>query len=322
MDEKLIGYCLNLLDDETQQEMEEYLRRHPEAQQRVHRLRKALAPLASDSLEDSPPPDLVTRTLGCIAEYRCQKLPMAPRVSPRQPMRQGWWRRPDFLAASILILSLVAVGVPFVFRSRHQAGVLRCADNLRNFHHALVDYADHNERREFPMIQENGACSFAGSFIPLLHDAGMLDERLMTNCTNEGGSPPRRLTTRQLKDCYDHRRSEYDHLTHELGGNYAYSLGYRQGGGLHGLSRAHDGYLPIMADRPPFYGCEPPVLEKNSPNHGGQGQNVLSVDGSVSFRKTRFVNGDDIYLNRNQKICAGQDERDSVLGASDAKPAP
>ena len=74
---------------------------------------------------------------------------------------------------------------------------------------------------------------------------------------------------------------------------------------------------PIVADRPPVEG-EP----GNSLNHGGAGQNVLFLDGHVSFVPQRTVGDpdDDIYLNRANQVAAGLDQHDIVLGYSAARP--
>ena len=60
----------------------------------------------------------------------------------------------------------------------------------------------------------------------------------------------------------------------------------------------------------------------NSANHGGTGQNVLFLDGSVRFCPTRTVglSGDDIYLNRVGRQAAGLDAADTVLGSSASSP--
>ena len=76
--------------------------------------------------------------------------------------------------------------------------------------------------------------------------------------------------------------------------------------------------LPIMADR-----LESPT-QVNSANHGGNGQNVLYLDGHVEWRTNRNagINGDDIFVNRHDQLRAGEDREDTVLGPGDASPSP
>ena len=79
-----------------------------------------------------------------------------------------------------------------------------------------------------------------------------------------------------------------------------------------------------MADRPPFKEGETGGRsDVNSLNHDGTGQNVLFVDGSVTFCKTTAIgiDRDAIYVNRKNEIAAGTDSKDTVLGASWASPS-
>ena len=108
----------------------------------------------------------------------------------------------------------------------------------------------------------------------------------------------------------------------QLASCYAYSLGYRdEAGQLHGLKRAGNDRVPLLADRPFVAQNDPDnPSRQNSPNHGGDGQNVLFVGGNVQFLRDHTINSDDIYTNRRNQVKAGLDEWDSVLGASDDRP--
>ena len=78
--------------------------------------------------------------------------------------------------------------------------------------------------------------------------------------------------------------------------------------------------LPILADAPANNErCQP---RGNSGNHGGRGQNVLYVSGAVRYCTTRTVgmDRDDIYLNLDQRVNAGLNSRDTVLGAGATQP--
>ena len=127
---------------------------------------------------------------------------------------------------------------------------------------------------------------------------------------------------RQLEQWYLSDRGKYDEAVREMAGGYAYSLGYRDGGGLRVLCRSEGEDLqPILADCPPFPGTRS-ATPGNSRNHGGSGQNVLFVGGAVRYVTNRTVGpeDDDIYLNLDHRIRAGIHDRDTVLGASDARP--
>src|SRR5437879_4728150 len=139
MEENLIGYLLNSLDDATQQEVEGYLRSHPEAQEQLARLRGALEPLEADRDGPSPPAGLGVRTLARVAEHgwrelsqlpgsvtrnsrdgfpapatAARELPKAPVLpmhrAPAPPRR--WWRRADVLIAAGLLLGVLGLLPP------------------------------------------------------------------------------------------------------------------------------------------------------------------------------------------------------------------
>jgi hypothetical protein len=130
----------------------------------------------------------------------------------------------------------------------------------------------------------------------------------------------------QLQSLYESEPARFEAMVQELNGCYAYPLGYRSDGQLQGLSkRAFAGnteFVPVLADRPPFDHPGAELLEGNSPNHGGTGQNVLYLGGNVRFAKNRMVglNGADIYLNRNRRLGVGVDERDIPLASGTVHP--
>ncbi len=111
-----------------------------------------------------------------------------------------------------------------------------------------------------------------------------------------------------------------------LGGSYAYSLGYSDNTGDHGPRldpQLASSMRPLVADRPPrdiMLGAT-----TNSPNHGGAGQNVLFMDGHCVYCTQRVLpcaagGFDDIYLNQDNQVHAGRSPWDTVLGDSQAHP--
>src|SRR5262249_23171240 len=106
MDEHLVGYALNCLDEETRLAVTAYLRTHPEARRRLEDLRRALAPLAADRPPTSPP-DLAERTLAHIAAQASCDLPRAPTLSCSFTGDRPFWRRGDALVAASLLFLVV-----------------------------------------------------------------------------------------------------------------------------------------------------------------------------------------------------------------------
>jgi prepilin-type processing-associated H-X9-DG protein len=324
MDENLVGYLLNCLDPDEQAQVEEHLRRHPEERDRVERLRLALAPLSADDDELEPPSGLAVRTLARVAEVHCRKLPPAPPELPvtlEMPPRRGWRRIDSLIAAGILLCALTLVPTVSA-RLWRQYQIYSCANNLRKFHVAMMNYGDTHDGA-LPKVEAQGARSFAGVFVPLLHDAGVLDDDIRVTCSAGAESMPLNRTVNDLEDLYIQSEEQFRAVSRNIAGCYAYTLGYTQDGMLLGVRRGiDDGRTPIMSDCPPSDASL--YIGGNSTNHGGRGQNVLFLDGSVIFASTRFIglDGDDIFLSRLRRMEAGRDRRDSVLGPSGASPLP
>jgi hypothetical protein len=324
MDENLVGYLLKALDAESTREVETYLRTNPDERNRLEMLRRVIAPLASD-VDDEPPPGLSVRTIARVAEYQCHKLPPAPPPAPAQvveaPILRSW-RWADVLIAASILLCLFMFLPLFSYRVWRQYQQYTCANNLHKFHDALMRYAD-NHDGELPRVEAfPSARSVAGIFVPILKQEGYLDKDVSVSCSPLSSRPPTDLTVDELQSIYDRNRDDFRARARGLSGCYAYTLGYLDGAGVAGLRRGIGDKVPVMADCPPV---SPSALlaGANSPNHGGQGQNVLFLDGAVSFRTTRFVgHDDDIYLNQRRLQEAGLSLSDSVLGPSASTPKP
>src|SRR5262249_40315229 len=72
MDDQLVGYLLNALDEDARRQVETYLHASPDARRKLESLRTALSPLESDRAHPAPPAGLAERT-----------------VAPRPPGRPG-----------------------------------------------------------------------------------------------------------------------------------------------------------------------------------------------------------------------------------------
>jgi hypothetical protein len=315
MDENLVGYLLGTLDPEAHGQVAAYLAEHPEARARLEALEQALAPLEADRADPDPPPGLAARALARVAEHHLLRLPDAPAPARSQfggPPRRRL-RPADALVAACLVVVVGGLASSLVARWWNRQQRTECANNLRQFWVALRAYGDQREG-EFPRAEPEGARGVAGIFVPALQDAGVLGE-VSVGCPAQGRRPPPRYSVGELEELYATSPEQFRAAARTLAGNYAYTLGYQEGGHLCGLRGDSGDSLPILADRSSPAGG-------NSPNHGGDGQNVLYVGGWVRWcaRPTAGVGGDDIYLNRHNQVLAGVNRIDTVLGPSDARP--
>jgi hypothetical protein len=320
MEENLVGYLLKSLDTETRQQVEASLQTSPELRGRLELLERALAPLAADADTPEPPPGLVLGTLALIAEHQCRKLPPAP-PPPRNQVETGgrpWLRRADVLVAAMLLVvfgGICSSGIVHLWRDYRFR--VDCERNLFAIGQGLQTYCD-NHDGNFPRVEEQGPRSVAGIFVPILCDSGTLNPRVSLICPARGSASLKCRSVQELEQLYANDPEEYLREVRKLAGSYAYTLGYRDENGHHGLRCDSGSMLPIMADRLES------LQQANSPNHGGDGQNVLFLGGQVIWctRRTVGINGDDIFVNWDDKVLAGKSLEDTVLGPSESHPAP
>ena len=321
MEEQLIGYLLDALDERSKRQVEAYLAEHPEACEKLALYKQALEPLAIDRDLPAPPPLLVERTLARVAGHICangnrvEELPHAPPISnATRPIGRSWWRRADVLVAACVLFTIGGIGLIILARLRDPAMIVECKNNLRQFYLALNQYRDQNG--QLPDVAKESPRDVAGMVVPILSDAGTLSQSASIRCPGMGTPLANQLSLTALRDMND---DDFEQRSPTLSPCYAYSLGYRdQNGAYHGPGDHPKGawsQTPIMADRPPDEG-----ILSNSINHGGEGQNVLFADGHVQFLRERTLGSDDIFLNRAKKVAAGLDPTDIVLGPSAARP--
>jgi prepilin-type processing-associated H-X9-DG protein len=318
MNDDLVGFLLNALEPEQHRAVESYLAETPEARAKLETLRRALEPLGADRAEPEPPPGLVVRTLGRVAEYCCQDLPRAPVTRGRGTSAgRPLWRRADALVAATILLTVTGLGLNWLAHARARGSIAACQSNLIPFYAGLKGYADiyHGDLPNVAAVDPPR--NVAGMVTPILMKAGTLSPQANVACP---GKAEPRICPMTLEDLETLDPETFKQRAQDLLCCYAYSLGHRVGDRVNGPRfdpNLATSWLPIMADAPP----QDPSLG-NSVNHGGEGQNVLFLDGHITFCKTRNVgmNGDDIYLNRAGRQAAGLDPTDTVLGGSACSP--
>ena len=319
MDENLVGYLLNALDPETERSVETYLRGSAEAQRKLKALRQALEPLEADREEIEAPAGLRMRTLARIADVRCHRAHPAPAPPVLRPLPVSWWRRADVLVAASLLIICLPLALPLLTSAHRSYKRYQCENNLRGLWVALMGYSDlHNGN--LPKVEEEAPHNFAGVFVPILSQDGLLKE-VSLGCPARDTEAATPISLAELNVLYRTDPRKFEEYTRRLGGGYAYTLGYRSQGRLFGLRRedgAENDNLPIMADRPPFEEASSPVLlTANSENHGGAGQNVLYLGGQVAYRsRDAGVDDNDIFLNEKGELKPGLRRWDTVLAAS------
>jgi prepilin-type processing-associated H-X9-DG protein len=312
MNNQLLDYLLDRLDKPARLQVATRLQVDESARRQLELLRQALLPLAADD-EITAPPHLSVRTIARVAEYACRQLPVAPAPARTESAGRPWWRRADMLVAASLLAVFAGIGIPLIARMRTAPAIVECQENLRQFHVALRTYEDTHKQ---PFSLEKAPRSVAGIVVPMLQNDGVLPRDFNVRCPGQGAFLACSLTLEQIKNMSAEQFAQH---APNLLASYAFTLGYRDDNGVwHPVNRtedAADNSVLIFADNPP-----PNVVAGNSLNHGGRGQNVLFHDGHAQFIKIRTYDRDDIYLNNDKLVAAGNGSRDFVLGNSASKP--
>jgi prepilin-type processing-associated H-X9-DG protein len=147
----------------------------------------------------------------------------------------------------------------------------------------------------------------------MLHDAKLVDDLAVFDCPCNGHDQRKASLPDYARLC-ELNRSDPNKVHHALCGDYAYNLGYRHASGQPGpLAERASAMSAVLSDAPRHEGTR--ILEGNSPNHGGIGQNVLFSDGHVGWRTTRRLGPQDgdLFLNNDHKAAPGADAADAVL---------
>lgn len=215
MDEDLLGYLLAALEPHEMREVEERLRVDPEAREELARIERSLRPLDESREEnESPPPDLIARTLASLPPLppagevgsegesdpasRGDLMP-ADKLMPADngggdfvtlsPLRsgietpsgtnRGWL---DWFAGAVASAILLGLLLPALAEGRFEARKIACQDQLRQFGSAITQFVLRDESERLPAVAERGPEAFAGIYAVRLNDAGLLPDPSLRWC--------------------------------------------------------------------------------------------------------------------------------------------
>jgi hypothetical protein len=269
-------------------------------------------------------------TCELVDDYAAERPFVVPAKGPRSAGRprvrsaaseacvpSGIWSAADTIVVAGVLLAVSLIFFPAIAGSRYRAQVTACGENLRNLGFALAGYSEHHQGF-FPSIPVSGNRSAAGIYAALLREALYLDDPRVVLCPGSRlaarGAEFRIPTLAELDRAQGPQLLE---LQRNMGGDYAYALGYVANGGYttpRNLVRCN---FALLADVPSLH-----LPGRQSSNHAGRGQNVLFEDLHIEFLQSPQSEplGDDLFRNRYGYVEAGLDERDSVLVPSNARP--
>ena len=308
--DQMLDYTFNQLDDPTRESFEHALSLDPMLADRALRLGRQVTHLLDDGDEIELPAGLREQTVALVERRRA-----TPQTIDFTPSRARF-RMADFaVAASVFFAAILTLSVPLL-RSRMQMDLTVCASNLGKLGVSLGMYK--TTHGGYPLVP---ASLPVGIYGLMLQDARALDDPNILLCPSaakgRGGStlPGYDRFREMAKDSPDVCRDL-------VGAHFAYNVGYRRADmSAAPVSATAGSMTPITADGP-GWSIEGRVLDGNSPNHGGRGQNVLYADGHLEWRRNRWVSTQDadLYLNEAKQPAAGLHAADSAVMSS-ASPA-
>jgi hypothetical protein len=290
----MLDLALGQIEGPRHAELEREIAADPGQSETFDRLVRGLDRLLDDGLELEAPPYLASRTLAYVSENRRRRsiLEFVPVTVP--------FRWADAAVAACVLLAGLLTLLPAIQRSKDRMNQAACVLNLQQLGLGLAQYGHRHSK--YPYEPANCPQAAAGTFAALLHEAGLLDDLSTLDCPCNGSCP--HVPLPQLQVLCNLKKEDPQRYQRTLCWDYAYHGGYREGSGpAQALSTACSSNLPLLADQPPHEADTQRILDGNSPNHGGRGQNVLFTDMHVGWHNTRKLgpHDSDMFLNDSKE---------------------
>ncbi len=288
----LLDYHLGQMDDRRRDQFEHELNRNADIRRASLQLGANLSMLLDDGQDDiDPPSGLADRTMELVANQRRKR-----GILDLSPVRVPFRWADVAVAAGIFLAGLLTL-LPAMQRTRSDMQQMSCMYNLQQVGLGLATYA--SSHGHYPNPPSGYPAGFYGV---QLSEAHFVNDPAVLICPCRGRSavPQRIPCSDEFGSLMDRSPSSCQRM---LGDEYAYNAGFHQAAGHVSpvpADLARSAPLPLLADQPPLDDFAM-VLEGNSPDHGGGGQNVLFSDHSVRWLRSRNLDDDDIYLNQNHK---------------------
>jgi len=241
----------------------------------------------------------------------------------------------ELLVIIAIIGMLIAILIPMFLSARQRSTRFKCQNNLREIGSAMFSYANANHGR-FPSTRPSadpvrkpdlsnsgyaatqpfaadgpGPNNIPAALFLLIRTEHVPAFRFV--CPASGVTQPDQFGGKVPTE-----RSNFSdvklNLTYGMHNPYANDSTLKAGFGWG--PQWLKGNFPLLADMGPATGLKFALQSPNSPNHEGEGQNILYADGSVEFVTTPLagIDKDHIYRTRNNAIIdSPQDPSDSIL---------
>lgn len=338
LEQQLLGYLLDALDESEQEQVEEQLADSPELRHKLAQMRKSLRPLHGVRTDFSPPEGLAARTCGFVFESsRAEEefveeaeadpfeqasaapLPAAglAQIDAPPAATSGWsWR--DLAVAAAIVAAASLLVFPAIENSRFDAQVAGCRENLRQLGVAMAQYSQQH-RGYFPPVPQEGRLASAGAFAPVLASMGYIESPRWVVCPSSSLAEEPEFeipSPQQVSATSD--PAALDRLKSRMGGSYGYCIGFVENGKYHTPRNRSRSSFALMSDAPSNQ-----LPGHQSLNHRGRGQNVLFEDFHVQFFTSPEPSGlvDHFFVNDSGLVAPGRHRDDAVIAGSGPLPA-
>ena len=315
--ELLFDYCLGITSETETSQAQELVFSNEQASKFVTSIKASLSPLESITPEECPS-ELAEGTLWRIKQtLRTSQVGLNELLKAEQKRKTGAWRDIFIRLATAAVFVIVGSGVITGWNlgtnyARQMSWQTKCGAQMAGLFTGLSNYKNDN----------NGQ-------MPTLAAAPGTPWWKVGDQGSENVSNTRRMWVLVKKDyvkqdafmcpttkpsCnFSYNPKEYNDFPNRSLVTYSFRIGCPKAG-LEKMGRQ-----VIIADGSPVFAnvsasekaliinISDALLKRNSPNHGGRGQNVLFCDGSVVFVKTRTVDVslDDIFTIQNTQTYQG-----------------
>jgi hypothetical protein len=289
----LIDSALGQCNDRERKTVDDLLAGDFEAQHISDDIKNALSALAALPSHE-PFDDLVPQTIQRIEQYRTTQNLIAH--ESRRPMYSPTFSLREVLTVAAVLVVMVLLFVPSIKQAKHVAMVNVCASNMGRIGTGLTQYANMN-----------------GDYLPAPETTDMqwlpLPDKPVSTTNGLFKLVRRDYTDPTLFQCPAVECCTFvmrDQMSDFPAAKYV-SYSYQHDLGVHKL-RLKNSPLDLVASKMAIMGDSNPIFvdgkfhpellqAKASPNHNGQGQNVLYLDMHVNWSSdaNAGIDGDNIY---------------------------
>lgn len=313
MRDQLIGYLVGALEPDEHRTVAARLAGDPELRRSLDHLQASVAPLAADAGHCDAPHGLAERTCRRVL-HRSILVANSPRTVP------AGWSWSDLAVAAGIFVAASLLFFPAVNRSREEARMAFCQNNLRLIGNGLAQYSQAHAGY-LPHVPPGG---YAGWYAPALVHNRFVESSRVLLCPGSDLYTEEDFVVPRVEDIFGpaEETGEYVRIRQKkMGGSYGYTLGYLDQGRYLPLRDQGRSTFPLMADAP-----NDDLPNLHSLNHAGV-HNVLFEDGHAErlaqpARIRPSGDLDQLFLNDKGAISAGLSCDDAVIGASDTMPVP